>query len=245
MLPAMRSGIRWWCSMDCSASAPAGPLREPIAGAHAARSTLLRETANAQVFAIDLPTGLDGDTGDAAPDCIEADCHAHDRLSPKRGLLADGATHFVGRLAVLPLAELTARATENVSAPRRRHCRTTRPAAARAARSIRTRATTAGSASSLAREDSQARRCLAAEACVHAGAGLVTPLRDGGDPRHRRFAASRRKSWSARCARFSKSSIPAATCSRSGRDSASERREEVLDAHPRSASSRWSSMPTA
>ena len=68
----------------------------------------LRASSNAQVFALDLPTGLDGDTGEAAADCVVADFTLAIGFA-KKGLVADHAPDFVGRLAVLPLVKLTPR----------------------------------------------------------------------------------------------------------------------------------------
>lgn len=76
------------------------------------RINLLRETAHAQVVAVDLPTGLDGGTGETAAHCVVADLTVTIGFA-KQGLLADGAANFVGRLVVLPLAPLTAQATGN------------------------------------------------------------------------------------------------------------------------------------
>jgi NAD(P)H-hydrate epimerase len=67
-----------------------------------------RRSGNAVVFALDIPTGLDGDTGEADPACITAD-HTLAIGFAKRGLVADGAANFTGRLSVLPLRELSAR----------------------------------------------------------------------------------------------------------------------------------------
>ena len=66
-----------------------------------------RLSSNATVFALDIPTGLQGDTGEADPSCIVAD-HTLAIGFAKRGLVADGAANFVGRLSVLPLRELSA-----------------------------------------------------------------------------------------------------------------------------------------
>ncbi len=82
-----------------------GGLREPIRNATAEINRQRRETG-ANVFALDIPTGLDGDTGAAAPDTVEADITLAIGFA-KQGLVADGAIDFVGRLAVLPLPELT------------------------------------------------------------------------------------------------------------------------------------------
>ena len=95
-------------------------LGEPIRSATVAINRLRRETG-AAVFALDLPTGLDGDTGEAAPDAVVADFTLCVGFA-KRGLLADAALDFVGRIAVLPLAELTAPeeadTLESVATPR-------------------------------------------------------------------------------------------------------------------------------
>jgi NAD(P)H-hydrate epimerase len=84
-----------------------GALREPIKR-QARAINASRARSNARVFAIDLPTGLDGDTGAADADAVVAD-YTLTIGAAKIGLLADEATRFVGRLAVLPLRELTTR----------------------------------------------------------------------------------------------------------------------------------------
>jgi hydroxyethylthiazole kinase-like uncharacterized protein yjeF len=86
-----------------------GALREPIRTA-TQEINRLRATSGARVFALDLPTGLDADTGVADPDTVVSDYTLTVGFA-KQGLLADAATRFVGRLAVLPLDELTKRAT--------------------------------------------------------------------------------------------------------------------------------------
>lgn len=91
-----------------------GRLREPIAEA-AREINRLRREANAQVFAIDLPTGLDGGTGEADVDAVRADFTLTIGFA-KTGLLTDHATRCVGRLAVLPLPELAARASRGETA---------------------------------------------------------------------------------------------------------------------------------
>ena len=83
----------------------AGPLRDPIRQL-TGEINALREHAGAVVFAIDIPTGLDGDTGEADADCVVADITVTTGFC-KKGLVADGASNFVGRLAVLPLPELS------------------------------------------------------------------------------------------------------------------------------------------
>jgi NAD(P)H-hydrate epimerase len=79
-------------------------LREPVRTA-AQQINRLRREDNAFVFALDLPTGLDGDTADTDPDCVVADATITIGFA-KHGLVIDGATDYVGRLEVIPLSEL-------------------------------------------------------------------------------------------------------------------------------------------
>src|SRR5262245_22343318 len=80
------------------------PLREPIRAACRAINQL-RTTKGASVFAVDLPTGLDTDSGKADRDCVVADFTVTIGYA-KPGLVADGALNYVGRLEVVPLDEL-------------------------------------------------------------------------------------------------------------------------------------------
>ena len=80
-------------------------LREPIRSC-AAEINRMRREQNAFVFAVDLPTGLDGHTAEADPDCVQADCTITIGFA-KHGLLEDDAIDIVGRLEVVPLPELT------------------------------------------------------------------------------------------------------------------------------------------
>lgn len=79
-----------------------GPMREL-----AAEMNGLRRERHAVTVAMDLPSGLDGDTGQPCEDAVMADITAT-VAQVKMGLLADAATHHTGRLAVVPLAELGA-----------------------------------------------------------------------------------------------------------------------------------------
>jgi ADP-dependent NAD(P)H-hydrate dehydratase / NAD(P)H-hydrate epimerase len=80
-------------------------LREPIRAA-AREINRLRREDNAFVFAVDLPTGLDGDTGDTdLEDSVVADFTATIGFA-KHGLVVDSALDFVGRLQVVPLPGL-------------------------------------------------------------------------------------------------------------------------------------------
>jgi NAD(P)H-hydrate epimerase len=80
------------------------PLREPIRAACRCINGL-RTTIGAYVFAVDLPTGLDTDSGKPDRDCVIADFTITIGYA-KPGLLADGASDYVGRLAVVPLPDL-------------------------------------------------------------------------------------------------------------------------------------------
>src|SRR3954468_17743076 len=74
-------------------------LREPIRTA-AREVNRLRAEQNAFIFAVDLPTGLDGDTGLYDPDCVVADCTITIG-NVKHGLLLDEAMRFVGRIEIV------------------------------------------------------------------------------------------------------------------------------------------------
>ena len=80
------------------------PLREPIRTACRAINQL-RTTNGAYVFAVDLPTGLDSDSGKADRDCVVADFTVTIGYA-KAGLVVDGAVNYVGRIEVVPLEEL-------------------------------------------------------------------------------------------------------------------------------------------
>lgn len=79
-------------------------LREPVRTA-AQEINRLRREENAVVFAVDLPTGLDGDNGDRDPDCVVADFTITIGFA-KHGLVADHVIDLVGRLEIVPLADL-------------------------------------------------------------------------------------------------------------------------------------------
>jgi ADP-dependent NAD(P)H-hydrate dehydratase / NAD(P)H-hydrate epimerase len=92
------------------------PLRDPIL-AGCREINRLRQEYRAYVFAVDQPTGLDGDFGGADRDCVIADFTVT-IAATKRGLIADDATNFVGRLEVVPLSDLPIETTdETVACP--------------------------------------------------------------------------------------------------------------------------------
>jgi ADP-dependent NAD(P)H-hydrate dehydratase / NAD(P)H-hydrate epimerase len=80
-------------------------LREPIRAA-AREINRSRREQNAFVFAVDLPTGLDGNTGETDPeDSVIADFTVTIGFA-KHGLIVDSALDFVGRIVVVPLPDL-------------------------------------------------------------------------------------------------------------------------------------------
>src|SRR2546421_7718762 len=80
-------------------------LREPIRTA-AREINRLRREENAFVFAVDLPTGLDADSGDHDPeDSVAADFTVTIGFA-KHGLIVDPALNYVGRIEIVPLPGL-------------------------------------------------------------------------------------------------------------------------------------------
>ena len=94
-------------------------LREPIRTA-AREINRLRREENGFVFAVDLPTGLDADSGEHDPeDSVIADVTTTIGFA-KHGLIVDSALNFVGRIDVVPLPGLwseTSAPNELVSTP--------------------------------------------------------------------------------------------------------------------------------
>ncbi|MEN3941926.1 NAD(P)H-hydrate dehydratase [Prosthecobacter sp. SYSU 5D2] len=88
-----------------------GPLRPPVQ-ALAAEMNSLRRSHGAFTFAMDIPSGLDGDAGVPEKDCVIADVTATVAVA-KQGLLADLAVNHVGRLALVPLPGLESFSPEN------------------------------------------------------------------------------------------------------------------------------------
>jgi len=91
-----------------------GPLRDDI-------RVLTREInaqragSNARVFAVDLPTGLNADTGEADRDCVEAEVTVTAGYA-KSGLVADGASAHVGRLCVAAVDQFAPHAPRDFTA---------------------------------------------------------------------------------------------------------------------------------
>jgi len=80
-------------------------LREPVRSA-AREINRLRREENGFVFSVDLPTGLDADSGENDPeDSVIADFTITIGYA-KHGLIVDSALDFVGRIEVVPLPGL-------------------------------------------------------------------------------------------------------------------------------------------
>ena len=82
-----------------------GPLSGSLL-ALAEEMNALRRSHHATTVAMDIPSGLNGDTGVPCAGCVVSDLTtiiAH----VKSGLLSDSATAHVGRIALVPLLELT------------------------------------------------------------------------------------------------------------------------------------------
>lgn len=88
-----------------------GPLRGALADA-ARDLNAVRAATAAHVFALDLPTGLDSETGEPHEGCVVADFTLTIGAA-KRGLIVDGAATYTGRLVLVPLDELS---TSNANA---------------------------------------------------------------------------------------------------------------------------------
>src|SRR5256714_4283267 len=80
-------------------------LREPVRTA-AREINRLRREENGFVFSVDLPTGLDADSGEHDPeDSVVADFTVTIGFA-KHGLIVDSALNFVGRIEIVPLPGL-------------------------------------------------------------------------------------------------------------------------------------------
>jgi NAD(P)H-hydrate epimerase len=82
-----------------------GPLREPLA-ALAREMTWLRQQAGARVAAVDLPSGVDPDSGEVSAGAVTADVTFMIGAA-KRGLLCSTAAAATGALALVPVEPLT------------------------------------------------------------------------------------------------------------------------------------------
>lgn len=79
-----------------------GPLREPYARLVQEMNALRAAAPRSILLAVDIPTGLDADTGAAQSPTVQADVSCPIGCV-KPGMLADGAENYVGRLLPIPL----------------------------------------------------------------------------------------------------------------------------------------------
>ena len=87
------------------------------------------------VLSVDLPSGMDCDTGAGLPECVRATVTAT-MVAPKRGFVADGARACVGRVEIVPIAPPvpgTECVVEVTPCPTKAHHTEAAPAPARAA----------------------------------------------------------------------------------------------------------------
>lgn len=88
-----------------------GPLRGRIRELADALNGL-RRRQHATTFAVDIPTGVDGNTGEPSEGAVQADVTLS-ITAIKRGLIADAALDHVGRLVHIPLSQIAAEITES------------------------------------------------------------------------------------------------------------------------------------
>lgn len=93
-------------------SGSTGTLREPLLTL-AAEMEWLRQHAGARVAAVDLPSGIDADSGVSPPGSVTADI-TFMVGNAKCGLLAGHAANATGALALVPLDALTAHGTGEI-----------------------------------------------------------------------------------------------------------------------------------
>ena len=87
--------------LGIGANGPLGGVMQSLA----AEMNELRQTRHASTVAMDIPSGLNGDTGESCADAVIADVTAT-VAHVKEGLLVDGALDHVGRLVLVPLPAL-------------------------------------------------------------------------------------------------------------------------------------------
>ncbi len=81
-----------------------GPLRGKLAEL-AEEMNALRQSSGARIAAVDLPSGIDPDSGEIFPGAVQADVTFTIGV-PKRGLLFSEAVNAVGVIVLVPLSEL-------------------------------------------------------------------------------------------------------------------------------------------
>lgn len=86
-------------------SGASGELRSDVASLCREINSLRQISGQIRVWAIDIPTGINADTGEASSDAVCADCTAA-VACVKPGLLKDNSSDHVGRLVCIPLPSL-------------------------------------------------------------------------------------------------------------------------------------------
>ena len=149
-------------------SGSSGALRVPLLSL-AAEMAWLRQHAGARVAAVDLPSGIDADTGVSSPGSVTADI-TFMIGNAKRGLLAGHAANTTGALALVCVEVLTASGTSDMEliAPQTL-------AFAKSPRPFDTHKGLAGRVAVLAGSDRYpGAAVLAATGALRGGAGLIT-----------------------------------------------------------------------
>jgi NAD(P)H-hydrate epimerase len=92
---ALRSGA--WIVDSLLGTGTRGAVREPFA-------TVIEQinAAGVRVFAVDLPSGLDCDTGQPLGPCVRAE-HTATFVAPKRGFDAPGAAAYTGQIHIVDI----------------------------------------------------------------------------------------------------------------------------------------------
>ena len=85
-----------------ASGAPRGPVATAIRAINLARDPHGSDSRPGKIFAVDIPSGLDCDTGLAAGDCVRADATAT-FVARKIGFDAPGAAAFTGAVHVLDI----------------------------------------------------------------------------------------------------------------------------------------------
>lgn len=86
-------------------SGASGELRSDVALLCREINSLRRLSGQTRVWAIDIPTGVNADTGEPVTDAVRADCTAA-VACVKPGLLKNVSAEHIGRLVCIPLASL-------------------------------------------------------------------------------------------------------------------------------------------
>lgn len=148
-----------------------GPLREPLS-ILAEEMDHYRLQGRCTTVAMDIPSGVNGDTGEVYSGAVIAD-HTITVAIPKTGLLSQNAVNNVGSISLVPLEALT---TDGIRSSQQRPLHlTTSQSIKRKRRAFDTHKGQAGRVGIWAGSEGMlGAASLCAEAALRAGAGLVT-----------------------------------------------------------------------